>query len=244
MPVKRMKKVKRRRLNIKNFIKFILVIGIFIYIGYYVFNIPISHIEITGTNRLKDSEIIRVADLVNNPPIFQVLSIDIENKIERLALVEEVKVKKSLTGVLTLKIKEAKILFLKKSTGKIVVDSGKEIDDNNAYLGVPILIGSVPDSNLQDLVKGLTQIDQCVLQSINEIYYEPSKTTDGTIIDETRFKLLMNDGNTVYMNTINIKQLNKYLEIASGLINKVGDKRGILYLDSDTTNYTFHTRAV
>lgn len=62
------------------------------------------------------------------------------------------------------------------------------------------------------------------------------------MIDNTRFLLRMNDKNTVYMNTINITQLNKYIEICSAILATQGNTSGILYLDSSTEeNYSFES---
>ena len=44
--------------------------------------------------------------------------------------------------------------------------------------------------------------------------------------------LRMNDSNIVYMNTVNIKKLNRYMEITSTIIATNSEKYGILYLDS------------
>ena len=44
------------------------------------------------------------------------------------------------------------------------------------------------------------------------------------------------------MNTINITQLNKYLDICSAIIATQGQNYGILYLDSSTEeNYSFES---
>ena len=65
-----------------------------------------------------------------------------------------------------------------------------------------------------------------------KIEYEPYKSATGEIIDENRFKLSMNDGNTVYIDTANIKRLNQYLEIYASL--NMETVKGVLYLDTIT----------
>ena len=50
----------------------------------------------------------------------------------------------------------------------------------------------------------------------------------------------MNDGNIVYINTINIEKYNNYLEIYEALINKNGETNGCLYLDSNSENKHFN----
>ena len=66
---------------------------------------------------------------------------------------------------------------------------------------------------------------------INEIEYNPDISNKITI-DDTRFLLRMNDGNLVYVNTINIKRLNDYKEF----FRMIDDNRGTLYLDSYNSN--------
>ena len=67
---------------------------------------------------------------------------------------------------------------------------------------------------------------------INEIEYNPYKNADGTIIDNNRFTLKMNDQNTVIIDTVNIKNLNLYNTIYASL--GMDTSKGILYLDTIT----------
>ena len=65
---------------------------------------------------------------------------------------------------------------------------------------------------------------------INEIEYTPYKAQDGTIIDDELFTLKMNDGNTVMIDIVNIKNLNKYTTIYASL--GMDQTKGIVYLDT------------
>ena len=60
---------------------------------------------------------------------------------------------------------------------------------------------------------------------------------EGVTIDETRFVLRMNDTNTVYVNTINLKRLNEYQKICATMDENI---KGIIYLNSnrDTISIT------
>ena len=51
---------------------------------------------------------------------------------------------------------------------------------------------------------------------------------DDKIVDDTRFLLKMNDGNSVYINLAKLKSLKSYQKIYASL----GDKKGVLHLDS------------
>lgn len=65
---------------------------------------------------------------------------------------------------------------------------------------------------------------------INEIEYTPYKASDGTIIDNNRFTLKMNDTNTILIDTVNMKNLNKYTMIYAS--PGMDTERGIIYLDT------------
>ena len=75
------KKVKKRRLNIKRTLVLILFIYILWYMVNYLVKTPIRHIEISGNNLVKDSEIIIEAKLKDYPAIMKYSNKTIENNI-------------------------------------------------------------------------------------------------------------------------------------------------------------------
>ena len=225
-------KRKKRKLNKKRFailLAILFVISLFIY---YLFSIRVTNIKIVGTNRITDNEVIEITNLKDYPSLFKYPIFKIAKDVKKIDLVNDVKVSKNFFGRVTIKIDEAKILFYNKTTDKVVLSNGKEVDNKPSYLGVPTLINYVPTDTYEDLIKGLTLIDEDILAMISEIEYSPSKTALGETIDDYRFLLRMNDTNTVYMNTVNVKKLNKYLEITSTILNTNNETSGILYLDS------------
>ena len=145
-----------------------------------------------------------------------------------LPLVKDVSVKKNIFGTLEIYVEEYKILFLNKSTNELVLNNNKSIENNFNYTRIPILVNRVPDNIYEELVDGLSSIDYDILTSISEIEYSKATNKDNEVIDEKRFILRMNDGNTVIMNTVNIKRLNSYNTIYSSL----SDELGTIYLDS------------
>ena len=181
---------------------------------------------------ISDLEIIEMAEIKDYPRIFSAKSFGIKNRLKKLDLVNDVKISRDFFGKLTINIDEANVLFYNKSNDKIVLSNKKEIDFNQNYLGVPTLINYVPNDIYNKLIEGLNYVDKDVLKMISEIEYSPFKTKDGDIIDDTRFLLRMNDTNLVYMNTINIKKMNKYIELASAFLATNDESHGILYLDS------------
>lgn len=230
------KKRKKRRVIKKKVLKLFLIILVLGLIVFYIFNLKITQIEIIGTNLITDNEIIEAAEIKDYPPIFSPKLFNIKNKIKTVDLVDDVSISKNLYGKLTINIKEAKILFYNKTKDKLVLSNKKEIPYVEKFLGVPTLLNYVPDSIYNDLIEGMIKVDQDILQMISEMEYSPSKTANGEDIDNTRFLLRMNDSNTVYMNTINITKLNKYIEITSANANS----RGILYLDSSLEDSAYY----
>ena len=225
-------KKKKRRLNKKRFAILLAILFVIGLIITYLFSIRVTNIKIIGTKNISDNEIIEIANLKNYPKLFKYPIFKIAKDIKKIDLVDNVKVSKNLYGRITIDITEAKILFYNKTNDKVVLSNSKEVEYKSTYLGIPTLINYVPTDIYEDLIKGLSLIDEDIISMISEIEYSPSKTALGETIDDYRFLLRMNDTNSVYMNTVNIKKLNKYLEITSTILNTNEETSGILYLDS------------
>ena len=89
--------------------------------------------------------------------------------------------------------------------------------------------------------KQLKKVDKDILSCINTISYEPTTSTSGVVIDDKRFRLSMNDGNEVVVNTLNIDKLNNYFEVLETKNNSMGSVLGVFFFDSATTNNTFQS---
>lgn len=217
MPEVKTKKVIKKKLKISGLLFLLVFIIIITFSFYSVFNLPIKHIHITGNTNVSDNEIINVANIKYYPPIFKVNKKELQEQIMSLPLVKDVSVKKNIFGTLEIYVEEYKILFLNKSTNELVLNNNKSIENNFNYTRIPILVNRVPDNIYEELVDGLSSIDYDILTSISEIEYSKATNKDNEVIDEKRFILRMNDGNTVIMNTVNIKRLNSYNTIYSSL---------------------------
>lgn len=232
------KKNKKRKIRFRGIIVILLFFYLICAAFYSLWCMPIKNITIDGNNYLKDNYIISYLN-IENKSIFKINKRKLKQKLLDLDLVSDAKIEKNYLGKLKITITEDKILFYNLNTKKIVLSSGKEIEYKDIYLGVPTLINIVKDVVYEEFIEKLNIIDEEVLSLVSEIEYSPSRVND-EIIDDKRFLFRMNDGNIVYINTINIEKFNDYLEIYEVITNKNGNIKGCLYLDSNSNNNHFN----
>ena len=224
------RKVRKKRLNKKRTLVFIIVIYILCSIIYCLFTRPIKHIEINGTTNLTDAEILRVSKLKDYPSILKYTSHTLEKRIKTLDLVDKVDVKKCLGLKIIINIKENKMLFYMDDTKKIALGNGNII--NNDYkdvLGIPIFTNKIKSNIFNKFVNEFSKINDDIIYEIETIEYYPQITDDGKVITNDRFKLLMKDGNTIITNLNGVSVINKYNDIYASL----GDKSGTINLDTN-----------
>lgn len=218
----KVKRIRRRKFNFKKFFKFLLFLIVTISLYVVLSRIPIKNILIKGNNMVTDEEIINVANIENYPSFIKTLKFNIEKKVKSLDLIKEVEVEKKWGFILEINVVEYKILFKIKSTGEYILDTKERKEELNINKNVAVLINYVPDEILDKMIKKFSDLDDTVIEKISEIEYSP------TTYDTGRFLLYMNDGNEVYITLTKIKELNNYTKIKKQL----GNKKGILYLDS------------
>lgn len=231
-----MKTSKKKKLNIKKLFVFILLLYLIIYGVYYLFDVPIKNIIITGNTYVKDYEIIEASDIKDYPSIFGISTRSLKKKIKTIPLVEDVTIKRDLRFRLHLEIVESKIVLLNNKTNKLMLGTGESIDITSEYFGVPTLINYADEKILKKFLICLGKLDYGIISLISEIEYSPSISDEGEAIDEERFILYMNDGNTIYINVEKCNTLFHYREIYASLDNK----KGFLNLDSgNSENFVF-----
>lgn len=230
-----MAKTKKRKLNIRGVLVILLIIYLIGTFLYYLINLPIKNIEINGTSLISDVEIIEAAKIKDYPAIFKLNTGKIKKNLKNIDLVNDVKIKRSITGKFTIEVTESKILFLNRNSEKLVLADGREIANKEKYKGYPILVNYVPDTILKEFVEKLAKIDDNIISLIGEIEYSPEKLED-MILNENRFLLRMNDTNTVYVDTINLNKLNDYPSYYATIDSGV---KGIFYLDSNRGAVSF-----
>ncbi len=226
------KKKKRLKLNYKGIFKLIISILFLVLLILYFVKLRIKNIYVEGTTNIKDVEIIEAAGIKEYPAIFKLNISKIKKNILNIPLVEDVKIKRNIFGKITFIIKEEKVLFYYNQERKYITSTGKRVENSLNYKGCPTLINQTPKKIINKLVKGFNKVDDNIIKTINTIEYNPYRDSNGNIIDETRFKLTMNDYNTVMIDTVNIRKLNNYFDIYVSL--NMQQTKGLLYLDTIT----------
>ena len=230
MKKKGQQKKKKRKLRVKVVISLLLFIVIVASMAYYITNLRVKNINISGTTYTKDVEIIEVSNIKDYPKIFKLNTKTMEEQINSLPLITSAKVSRNLFGKLNIKVTESKILLYYKYNNKYITSNNDSIELKEEYYGYPTLINFTPDTIFDKLIAGLNKVDYNIIKMINKIEYTPYKSKEGQIIDENLFTLKMNDGNTVMIDTVNIANLNKYTTIYVSL--GMDTTKGVVYLDT------------
>lgn len=232
------KKNKKKKIRFKGLIVVLLVIYLIGTIAFSLWKMPIRNIEVSGNFYLKDNYLVNYLNL-DGKSFSSVSKNAIKKKLLEIDLIKSVKVKKNCFGKLYIEVIEDEVLFYNWNNKKIILSSGKQIEYKEGYLGIPTLINYVPNNIYEEFVKKLNEVDSNTLKLVSEIEYNPSYVKD-KLVDETRFLFRMNDGNKVFVNTINIEKFNDYLSYYKGIVNKNGNVKGCLYLDSNSENINFN----
>ena len=217
------KKNKKRKLKIGRLFITIILIGLIIYAIKTFCQFPIKNIFVTGNKYIKDQEIIDLANIQDYPSIFKYSSKKIERNIKKSDYIKNVKVTKKKLSQVYIKVEENNVLFYNSTNKKTVLNNGKEVKKE---LDGPILVNYVPDKVYKKLIEQMRLVDIDIINRISEIKYDPSK------VDEERFLLTMSDGNYVYITLEKLENINNYVKISLEIINKFGNKNGILNLDA------------
>ena len=218
MKKKNKRNKSKRRLKKKALIIFLVIIIIIFITVFTVLNTHITNIYIKNNNYLSDEEIIDIAGLKDYPTIIDANTLSIKTKLEKNLYIRKAKVyKKGFFNQVYIDIDENYPLFMYHD--KVYLYNLKTTNDEHV---VPIVTNDIPDEIFNDFVKSMRIVDLDILERISEIKY------DSNGIDNERFYLTMNDGIYVYVTLLKFEKINDYDEIVSTL----GDKKGILYLDS------------
>jgi len=227
------KKIRRKKLKIGRLLVLLLVIIFIVGITINIDNIKAKNIIVTGNKYIKVSKLLGIAKINESTSYFGQEK-NICKNLKEYKLLKSCKVKHNSNFELEIVIKEAKPLFYYQDSDKLMLNNNKMVDEENTY-GVPGLINYVPKDVLDDFTKEFKKVNYDIIKSISDIEYTPSKNKDEEVIDDKRFMLSMNDGNTIYINIKHMNILNKYNKIYSA----INDKKGIFNFDCDYNNYYF-----
>lgn len=216
------KKKKKRVLKIKNILIFLMILVLIGYSIYYILNMPIKNIYISGNNIISDEEVLKNTGLENYPSFILTLSSNIKDNILKNNYIKEVKITKKIGNIVEIDIEEYIPLALKEQTNEIIISSGDILPNTYNITDAPILINEIDTKIYEEYINKFSQVDNDVIRQISQIEYSP------VTVDDERFLLYMDDGNLVYITLTKIKKLNKYNSIKA----KMEGKKGIIYLDS------------
>ena len=228
-----MKKKVKRKLSFKGLLVVILGIYLLCMVVYVIYKMPVKLIIVKGNTLTSENEILEASNISKGTSIWSLIGK--KNKIKSLDYVNDAKIKFNLLGKVTIDIDEARILYAYED--EYVLSNGKKIVPKTKVLGIPTLINFCPSEVENRFIDRLKTIDSAVLKMVSEIKYDPDINGEITL-DSERFLLKMNDENSVYINIVNIQKLNRYKEIIATL---KAEEKGVLYLDSNSSNTYFET---
>jgi len=209
-------KVKKRKLKIKNLILFVIFIMLLINTIYYILNKKIENIYIINNKIVSDKEKIKAAKLEEYPSFLLNPKFILEKNIMNHPYIKDVLIKKS-NFKLYIHINEYKQLAI--FNNKIILENGNLVENIYNIKELPIIVNEI---DILSFVESFSKIDNNVLLKISQIEYVPNE------VDNARYLLYMNDGNSVYITLSKIDKINKYSSISS----QMEGKNGIIYLDS------------
>ena len=216
--------MKKRKIKLRNFLIFLLIVIGFIFVVFLIVNIPTKNILIRNTEYLNDDYILELADIKDYPSFILTNSYKVKTKIKKSPYVNDCKVRKKFFNVFEITINEEKPIFYNKNNNKYIFSSGSSISDetiSNSFR-VPRLNNYVPDKKYSKFIKEMAKINVDILGKMSDIEYVPND------FDKDRFVVYMDDGNMVYLTLTKFKQINYYNDVVSQLEGR----HGILYLDS------------
>ncbi len=228
------KKVVKRRLKLKGVLFLLLFIGgLFVFVK-FLLKVNVGNVYVSGNSYVKDALIIKDAGFNEDIAFLSFNSSKVCSQITNNPLIKTCKIKRTLDFKVKIEVTENIPVFFYTYENALMLSDGTRVHEANTY-GIPTLINYVPEKVLLEFVSRLSLIKSDIIGSISEIEYSPSTGEDGTFIDEERFTMSMNDGNTVVINNKKMSILNYYDKIYASL----GDKKGTYNFDCDFDNYLF-----
>ena len=216
------KKKKRKVLKKKNILILCLILLFLGCLTYYGITMPVRNVYISGNYLVSDEEIRTLAGLQEYPSFLLIKKSEMKNNLEENQYIDSVRISKKFGNIISIFVKEFRIVAISVDY-KLILSNGLKIDNNYDITDVPIFINEINNENVyRHFVRKFENIESDILRQISQIEYSPVD------VDDERFLLYMNDGNLVYITLTKINKINRY----NAIKDKLGDKRGIIYLDA------------
>ena len=215
-----MVKKKKKKFRFKRFLLLLLTILLFACLIYSLSLIKPKSYLVYNNTYLNDEEVLNELKLNKNDSFLLVNSFSLKEYVKKSNLIKDVKISKTISLNIKVKVTEYKVLYYDNKTNKTILENGQEISYKNN--NITVLINEISDKEVKkNFIKKLNKVDNTILSSVSEIIYSPNG------IDKERFLFSMNDGNYVYVTISKLNKINEYKSI----INSVENRKGILYLD-------------
>jgi len=216
--------VKKRKIKLLNFLIFLLVLSVLSFSVYFILQIRVKNLIVTGTNYIEDDTILELAKVKDYPKFILTTNYTVRKNLEKYPYIKSAKLIKKWPLVFEIKVEEARALFYNTNNNSYVLNNDKNIKEFKSEYNfrVPRLLNYVPDKKYKSFVSNMNKVNDDVLSKISDIEYQPND------YDKDRFLLYMDDGNMVYLTLTKFKMINHYNEVLKQLENH----KGILYLDN------------
>lgn len=219
------------------FVILILLTTIVIFMLSSIFNI--KEIKVVNNNKISTEEIINLSTLKIDNNMFKTTNKTIRNNIKTNAYIENVKIKRSINGIVTLDIIERKPTYMLKFANAYVYinNQGYMLEMSETPLELPTITGfKTPSEQIKEgnrlEIEDLKKLED-VIKIMNSV---SDKTFSGTITnidieDSTNYKLTLTSENKIvnFGDTTNINV--KLLKIEE-IIEKEKGKEGEIYFQN------------
>lgn len=219
------------------FVILILLTAIVIFMLSSIFNI--KEIKVVNNNKISTEEIINLSTLKIDNNMFKTTNKTIRDNIKTNAYIENVKIKRSINGIVTLDIIERKPTYMLKFANAYVYinNQGYMLEMSETPLELPTITGfKTPSEQIKEgnrlEIEDLKKLED-VIKIMNSV---SDKTFSGTITnidieDSTNYKLTLTSENKIvnFGDTTNINV--KLLKIEE-IIEKEKGKEGEIYFQN------------
>ena len=219
------------------FVILILLTAIVIFMLSSIFNI--KEIKVVNNNKISTEEIINLSTLKIDNNMFKTTNKTIRNNIKTNAYIENVKIKRSINGIVTLDIIERKPTYMLKFANAYVYinNQGYMLEMSETPLELPTITGfETPSEQIKEgnrlEVNDLKKLED-VIKIMNSV---SDKTFSGTITnidieDSTNYKLTLTSENKV-VNFGTATNINVKLLKIEEIIEKEKGKEGEIYFQN------------